>query len=364
MINFITDFENLSDKNLYQYCKTIGFNARKWHRRFIATIPEVAKRRLYKKYGYCSIHEFTAKLAGVSQNNTDEVLRVSEKFSEMPKMKALIGEIGLSKLKIVACISTKDTDDFWAEKVRNMTKSSLELYVREMKTKDSQGRIVAKFPGELVDKNLKIPQQQEQIDMFGSEKTMSQNFNGARLESIQNHDKKTFTIRIDEETEFELRKFKQLLEKERKEPIDWNSALKEMVKRVTSEQIVGPNKLNKSAKPSYPRTKPEKPINKYKNELEQQSQPTAVSRYIPAKIKHELDQKHQGHCAYRGCNKPAEQIHHNNRFAITKSHEDLIPLCKIHHDFLHQSCRTSLCMEIFQGLRDHKHAYWLPLLFQ
>ena len=72
------NFEKISDKDLYNYCKKVGFNARIWYRKFLATIPEVAKRRLYKKYGYCSIHEFAAKMAGVSHDNVDEVLRVSE----------------------------------------------------------------------------------------------------------------------------------------------------------------------------------------------------------------------------------------------------------------------------------------------
>jgi len=322
MTNLIIDFENLSDKDLYQYCKMIGFNARKWHRRFIATIPEVAKRRLYKKYGYCSIHEFAGKMAGVSHDNVDGVLRVNEKFKELPKMKALIGEVGLSKLKVVACLATKDTDDFWAEKVINMTKSSLEIYVREIKRKENEKinkpKILQKFPGELSLENLKIPQQQAQINMFDFEKSISQNANQARLENIQNHDKKTFTIQIDNETEFELRKFKQLLEKERKEPIDWNSVLKEMVKRATSKQTTKSMSL-----------KPETDSNPKKER--------PVSRYIPAKIKHDLKQKYHGHCAFHGCNKPAEQIHHKDGFAITKNHENLISLCKTHHNFIHQS---------------------------
>ena len=322
------NFELFSDKDLYAYCKKVGFNARIWSRRFLATIPEVAKRRLYKKYGYCSIHEFAAKMANVSRDNVDEVLRVNEKFSEMPKMKSLIGEVGLSKLKIVACIATKETESFWAEKVKNMTKQVLEIYVREMKTKeekndidmqtkDSQGRIVAFLPGEAWPERVKIPQEQEQINMFDPEKFISQNDNEATLENNQNHDKKSFTIHIDDETEFELRKFKQQLEKERKEPIDWNSTLKEMVKRASNEKMVKAKKTPKSAPSSGPRNK--------------------SSRYIPAKIKHELQQNYHGRCAYRGCNKPAEHIHHQDGFSITKNHENLIPLCKTHHDFIHQS---------------------------
>ena len=105
--------------------------------------------------------------------------------------------------------------------------------------------------------------------MFNCEKPISQNANQARLENIQNHDKKIFTIQIDEETEFELRKFKQKLEKERKEPLDWNYTLKEMVKRVANEQKIRAKKNAKRESASDTRT-----------EVEQKSQQTTVSRYL------------------------------------------------------------------------------------
>ncbi|MBN1495007.1 hypothetical protein JW911_04735 [Candidatus Peregrinibacteria bacterium] len=344
-----TDFEQFSDKDLYKYCKIVGFNARKWHRRFIAILPEVAKRRLYKKYGYCSIHEFAAKMAGVSHANIDEVLRVNEKFMELPKIKALIGEVGLSKLKVVACIATKDTDEFWAEKVKNLTKSSLEIYIKEMRMEghrknstgnynnainkqEPQGRIAEKFPGELNGENQDFPQQKEQIGLFDSEKPISQNDNDARVENIQNHNKKTFTIQIDNETEFELRKFKQLLEKEKKEPVDWNTALKELVKRENEKLNIHKTKIKsvRTNKKLVALTKKQILLGNKKTSV------APVSRHIPVAAKRDIEQKYNGRCGYTGCNKPAEQIHHPQGFALRPNHKNLVPLCKNHHDFVHQ----------------------------
>jgi len=325
----MTDFENLSDKELYAYCKKVGFNARVWTRKFIAALPEVAKRRLYKKYGYCSIHEFAAKMAGVSYKNTDEVLRIDEKFKEMPKMKGLIGEIGLSKLKVVACIATKDMDGFWAEKVKKMTKQVLEIYVREVKTK--------KFPGELHEENLEFPRQQEQIDLFDFGKSISQEEDVSMTDGMEN--KKTFTIQIEDEVEFELRKFKLQLEKERKEPVDWNTALKEMVKIASGNRII----LRKSRQ-----------LAKSKHVFGQEIN---VSRYIPAEKRDDLEQKYHGHCAYKGCNKPAEQIHHPKRFSENPNHENLIPLCKNHHDFVHQNFAVDFAADkIFNKFKSEKSA--------
>jgi len=372
------NLESFSDKDLYSYCKKVGYNARIWYRRFIATIPEVAKRRLYKKYGYCSINEFAGKLAGVSHANVEEVLRVSEKFKELPKMKALIGEVGLSKLKVVACIVTKDTDGFWAEKVKNMTKSSLEVYVREIKRKESEKtnneninkiynfpviennigstifqpavvenrNFLQKFPGEARAERAKISQGQAQISMFNCEKPISQNANQARLENIQNHDKKTFTMQIDNDTEFELRKFKQKLEKERKEPVDWNSTLKEMAKRATYENIKEEKPLKELVKKAS-KEKQVRPILIVKKESASEPR-TKTTRYIPSKIKHELNKNYSGHCAYHGCNKPAENIHHKDGYSITKTHENLIPLCKTHHDFAHQSGKIERIFNMYK----------------
>ena len=42
-------------------------------------------------------------------------------------------------------------------------------------------------------------------------------------------------------------------------------------------------------------------------------------------------------CAFPGCTKPAEHLHHVERFGITRRHdpEKIIPLCKEHHELVH-----------------------------
>ncbi|PIR55453.1 hypothetical protein COU74_00760, partial [Candidatus Peregrinibacteria bacterium CG10_big_fil_rev_8_21_14_0_10_36_19] len=42
-----------------------------------------------------------------------------------------------------------------------------------------------------------------------------------------------------------------------------------------------------------------------------------------------------GKCAYPNCKKSYEQLHHQDYFAHTHNHKNLIPLCKIHHEFMH-----------------------------
>ncbi len=59
--------ENLTDEKLYELCKMYGARALEWRRKFIGLLPEVERRKLYRKKGFASVFEFAAKLAGVSQ---------------------------------------------------------------------------------------------------------------------------------------------------------------------------------------------------------------------------------------------------------------------------------------------------------
>ena len=63
----------------------------------------------------------------------------------------------------------------------------------------------------------------------------------------------------------------------------------------------------------------------------------AKSRYIPAKIKNYVIAKTAGTCAFPGCYKPYEILHHTERFALTHTHNPntLVPLCKAHERIAH-----------------------------
>ncbi|MBU2524739.1 hypothetical protein KKG71_06125, partial [Patescibacteria group bacterium] len=56
-----------------------------------------------------------------------------------------------------------------------------------------------------------------------------------------------------------------------------------------------------------------------------------ISRYISVYRKREVGER----CSYPGCPRPANVIHHPDRFSEHHSHENLKPLCKQHHEFAH-----------------------------
>jgi len=61
------------------------------------------------------------------------------------------------------------------------------------------------------------------------------------------------------------------------------------------------------------------------------------SRYIPAKTKKLLHATYGTKCAISHCQKPSQTIHHTTRFAISTSHDPhfLAPLCREHHQIAH-----------------------------
>jgi hypothetical protein len=62
---------------------------------------------------------------------------------------------------------------------------------------------------------------------------------------------------------------------------------------------------------------------------------TRISRHIPAAKKREAIG--DGKCAYPNCQKPYAHLHHQVPYSILKSHDSLVPLCKVHHELAGES---------------------------
>ncbi len=61
------------------------------------------------------------------------------------------------------------------------------------------------------------------------------------------------------------------------------------------------------------------------------------NHYIPAAIRNFVIQKYHGLCAFPGCCKEYEELHHTYRFSLFGVHDpdQIVPLCKSHHDLAH-----------------------------
>ena len=135
-------FTKLSDKDLYALCKEYGQKARFWRRRFAGLLPEVERRGLYRRRRCGSIYEFAAKLAGMSKESVDTVLRVARKLEDKPQLKELLesGAQSWTKLERVAYVATHETDGDWADRVVTLPQIALKVLVQNSRLETAVDR--------------------------------------------------------------------------------------------------------------------------------------------------------------------------------------------------------------------------------
>ncbi len=108
-----------------------GRNAKEWMRKCAILLPEIERQGIWRKRGFGSVHEYAAKLAGMSRGQVDESLRVMNKIRNKPALLKVVRTKGINAVRPVATIATQETEEFWAEKAVKMSQRSLEAYVRE-----------------------------------------------------------------------------------------------------------------------------------------------------------------------------------------------------------------------------------------
>lgn len=133
------------------------------------------------------------------------------------------------------------------------------------------------------------------------------------------------SFKIDPKTEFRLRLLKQKIEKEKKEPVTFNQLMEYMLDELGVEKGETAPDQEKGV------------ADQGKSSKEVVNEKVEASRYIPANIRHALEDKYNHKCAYPGCNTPSEVLHHTERFSESRSHDvsKIVPFCARHHDIAH-----------------------------
>lgn len=303
----------LTDAALYQKCKLYGANARTAMRKFEALLPEVYRRRLYKKRNCASIHEFASKLAGMSHEKVDRILQLSQKLEDKPKLREVFesGEVGYSKVAKVAYIAKPETEEIWAERVKNESRLAIELAVEKEREKQVSGNREETVPG-----NSSQP-----------EKPTKWN---------------TMSFKISKEDEIEFKAIKQKIEKFSGETLSAGETFSKILKLVKGMQI------SKEIK-SVPEEKtvihlcPECVAKK----AQEAAQRGKVSRYVPISVKRLVLARQNSRCAHPECTNPPAELHHINGYTLTEAYgpgwipggphspEGLEYLCKDHHAETH-----------------------------
>jgi hypothetical protein len=286
------NIKEVSDKNLYKIAKKWGAETLHARRKFAGLMPEIHRRELrereagrswFNKLGFSGVYEFAAKLAGMSKEQVDLVLRLEKRFADKPVLKSALisGQISANKLARVAVVASADNQKELLEKTEMLSNRALEVFVKDLQKPKEEEKSV-----HVQTLNLELPHEQD----------------------IQK-------LNLDEDV------LKQLLELQEK-GININEFLRAALKKRTEE------------------------IEKTKTELSKKEQQKAeeraiigypAPRYINVKIRQILTQEFGTKCAAPNCQKPAKHLHHQHGFAKTQNHDPLFlkPLCMGHHELEH-----------------------------
>lgn len=285
------------DKILHKKFVLYGSNVKEWMKKCILLLPEIEKNQIWKKKGFSSIYEYAAKLAGMNREKVNESLRILKKIEDKPALMAVVEAKGIGAVRPVATIATIETDGLWAEKAKVLTKNELEAYVRGLCAqcelcdgRNSNGNF----------DNLHRPSTAVESGKTGK----SMNFDGFETSEKS---LKIATIKTPILMDLEPEVLDQL--KKLKGDNDWNTLMKEFLA-----------------------------IRKEKFEEEKPDAVETDSRYIPKKIENYVLQKFNYRCAFPGCTKKYDVLHHITRFGFAKEHDpdEIVPLCHTHHSLIHR----------------------------
>ncbi|MBD3330554.1 hypothetical protein GF354_03410 [Candidatus Peregrinibacteria bacterium] len=130
---------NKEDKILHENFQEYGQNAREWMRKCVLLLPEIQQKEIWRKKGFSSIYEYAAKLAGMNHNQVNDALRILGKIKDKPELIKVVKRKGINSVRPVACIATKETEKFWAEKAKKMSKNTLGTYVKDYRNQFGTG---------------------------------------------------------------------------------------------------------------------------------------------------------------------------------------------------------------------------------
>ncbi len=280
----------MTDKQLYRLCKKYGARALEARRKFAGLLPEVNRRGLFERRGFGSIYEFAARLAGMTRDQVDEVLRLERRFERMPVLReALVdGKVSAGKLARVAAVATVENSAQVLEMTRQLSYASLDIKVKEMQEKN----------GSAEPENL-------------AKSLCAQNTNApiAFVKYISSLQQTLAELGISAEVAEKLDELK-------RKGLDLNQVLKGMLEK--REKEIAAEELHIQERMEH--------------ELKDRS------RYVPVTVKMLMYQKHGSRCSAEGCGRRADQIHHLRRFAGGGGQDpgNLRSLCRGHHELAHK----------------------------
>ncbi|MEK7673240.1 MAG: hypothetical protein AAB373_05130 [Patescibacteria group bacterium] len=289
---------NYHDKSIHQKFVKFGNDRRKLTNELLALLPEIYEKRIYKKYA-SSIVEYAAKFGGLTENVVKKRLRLEKHLENKPMLKDAIRSEGINKVAIMATLVNPENEEAMVDKIKNMSKPALQELAKELR---------AKHKG---------------VGMFG-QSGVEDEIEGTFCKAIP----AKLTIELDEEMTFMFLQIKKQFGNQ--------LSNKEVMAKILKMKVARNVKITTSTSiKAIPGDSEASLADSVASLADSEEEAKAKSRYIPAKNKKLALQKTNGHCAYPNCNRPPEVFHHTDRFDTSHSHKSIQPLCKIHHEFMH-----------------------------
>lgn len=267
-------------KNLHKKFVQLGRQKFKLTNEMLAILPEIYKSGIYKRYA-SSIVEYAGKYGGIPRSTVEKRLRIEKHLQDKPKLREAIKNVGLNKVAMMVTLATPENEEVLVDKLENMSKPAVQTLSKELRQKSAGG-------------------------------------DGLSREAVCEAKAEKIKLELDEEMTFLFLKLK-----------------KKWGKNMSNKQIMRVI-LAKISESEFP-IKKTKTVPGEKSTKERKSdeiaKPKIETRYVPAHKRRKASG--DGKCKYPNCNKPAEVFHHTDRFLKSKSHVSIVPLCKDHHEFVH-----------------------------
>lgn len=313
--------------NLHKEFVKLSFDIIKMKNKLISLLLEIYEKEIYKQCHCQTIHEYGFKYAKLSREMVDKAIRTLKHLENKPLLKQVIETHGIHKVAMVATIATPENEGIFAKHVENLSKPALFEFSKELRRRQQNEKVSdqeAMFPGQTKDPSTSDPE----IPQF--------------CQAVP----AKITIELDPEMQILFLKFKGKYAKN----LSNREALRVMLREMdrAGDDVKGREAVTnmpvKAGEISVPGNGNRK-HHEGANNIKPMSEIRFPSRHIQKKKSMEIRAKYQHKCAYPGCVKTVEVMHHRIPFAFERSHESIIPLCDVHHEFAHNGLITHELLE-------------------
>ncbi|MBI4235275.1 hypothetical protein HY604_03165, partial [Candidatus Peregrinibacteria bacterium] len=289
----------------------LGISRNRLTRELLMLLPEIFKSGIYREYS-ATIVEYAGRFGGLSKGVVLKRLRLEKRLEDKPILREAILTEGVHKVALLAGVVTKENEQALVDKLRGMSKPGVEQMAKEIRAK----RAAMGGCGE----------DARQMSFVGGVVGGDGAANGeiAKCKAVPVKIK----FELDEKMTLKFLQLKRKMGKNLQ-----NQEVMEKILEVAMAGVGCNHSENKGRETRQSRVSV--PGDTFQNKKSQKKAEKTVSRTVSAARKREALSETGGKCAYPNCNLPADVLHHPERFAISRSHKSLRPLCKSHHEFMH-----------------------------